>query len=256
MKPARPSVYNADASNMTTSSDSWLIDNRESNRRAEQRRADANYALHRKLNDGSKFVIKTDAGGNIVANKLRDTSMVTKLMELYVDVTMITTRSSVWWRRSSGRTLTSNPLLSQDGFRFICAKNWRESGMNSDGAEETGQKHPDCPVSKHPAQVAWWASPAGSSRSHIRMKDMNVARANQGKSFNADGNAVSALRTSAMENNGRSRASTPTVPLFPEQEISVSEATSALPPGEVSVAFGLVRNSSLYVDKSLKNWNI
>ncbi|KAG0593897.1 hypothetical protein M758_UG029300 [Ceratodon purpureus] len=38
--------------------------------------------------------------------------------------------------------------------------------------EETGVRHPECPEKRHPALLAWWASPGGSSNSK-RMKVMN-----------------------------------------------------------------------------------
>ncbi|KAG0595713.1 hypothetical protein M758_UG191100 [Ceratodon purpureus] len=58
---------------------------RDSARRALQRRADADFARHKKQNNGTRLKIKTDIEGNMLTNKLRVTSIMKSLMSVWVD---------------------------------------------------------------------------------------------------------------------------------------------------------------------------
>ena len=179
------------ASDVSNTSDSWLYESREVSRRGEQRRAEANYAQHKKNMDGSKFVIKTDSAGNIVTNKLRVTSAIKTLMGRYLDI------AQVHYDDNDEKLLTVESIVrSSFDFEPPLKKNWFPTYMKKKLEktrseyrkyfDTTGQMHPECQKHKHPALLAWWTSAAGSSRSG-RMKEINNERTNQRLSLNAGG---------------------------------------------------------------------
>ncbi|KAG0623035.1 hypothetical protein M758_3G144100 [Ceratodon purpureus] len=226
------------APDLSNSSDSWMIHSHEHNRRAEQRRADADYEQHRKLNDGTRFKIRTDLGGNIVTNKLRVTSMIKKLMDVYVDVSQIHYNDN-----DEKFILVENMVCGQFEFEPPLKKSWfpyymrkrleKERCEYRKYYDENAKMHPDYKPEKHHALLAWWTSPSGKSNAH-RLKEMNTARATERLALNAVGYPIGApiisqRETNVMEDasvNVQSRASTPTVALY--------DGTSTVRSGEVN----------------------
>ncbi|KAG0596183.1 hypothetical protein M758_UG230700 [Ceratodon purpureus] len=205
LKPQLANFYSAGVADRSSSPDTWVTDRNDQGRRAEQRRAEANYALHKKLNDGSKFIIKTDDGGNIVTNKLRVTSMVKRLMRLYVDVAQIHYED-----RDEKFLLVEQIVRSFFDFQPPLRRKWFPEFMRKHLErsrydykryfDETGKIHPACPKDKHPALLAWWSSPSGSSRSH-RMKEINEKRAAERLAQSVVGNSLTEIGNSMFHNN-------------------------------------------------------
>ena len=70
-------------------------------------------------NNGSRFLIKTDAAGNIMTNKLRVTSMVKNLMEVYLDVAQVHYDDN-----DKGFELVENIVRSCFDFEPPLKRNW------------------------------------------------------------------------------------------------------------------------------------
>ncbi|KAG0571554.1 hypothetical protein KC19_VG021600 [Ceratodon purpureus] len=98
--------------------------------------------------------------------------------------------------------------------------------------------HPECPKDKHPALLAWWASPGGgggSSKSH-RMKELNAARATRRQAENIAIGSIRGIMGSFRVSNVLLRSSTPALPVMSGQEMSRSDGASPFPVGEVDMA--------------------
>ena len=153
------------------------------NRRAEQRRADSNFALYKKQYDGSRFKIKTKAAGYIVTNKLCVTSMLIKLMEVYLDVAQVHYEDNderfVLVESIVRSYFEFAPLLKPCWFPTYMRKKLEKNRFEfHKHFKATGQRHLACREDKHPALLAWWSSPAVMSKSH-RLKELNAAQNNQ-----------------------------------------------------------------------------
>ena len=169
----------------------WGSGNRDSARRALQRRAETNFANHKKAGDGSKFIIKCDEAGNIITNKLRVTSAVNSWMARFVDI------AQIHYEDDDDRFVLVESLV-RDQFDFDppLKKNWFPDYMRKKleksrsvfrkHHDDTGGMHPECNKDKHSALVAWWKSPAGSSRSG-RMKQMNANKSTRRLSLSYGG---------------------------------------------------------------------
>ncbi|KAG0573871.1 hypothetical protein KC19_VG217000 [Ceratodon purpureus] len=198
MKPELANFYSAGVADRCSSPDTWVTDSSDQGRRAD-------YALHMKVNDGSKFIIKTDAGGNIVTNKLRVTWMVKRLMRLYVDVAQIhykdTDEKFLLVEQIVRSKFDFQPPLCRKWFSEFMRKHLERSRYDYRRHwDETGKIHPACPKDKHPALQAWWSSPSGSSRSH-RMKEINEKRATERLAQSVVGNSIMGIGTSMLHNN-------------------------------------------------------
>lgn len=164
---------------------------RHESRRTLQRQVDTSYAQHKKLNDETLYKVQTDAAGNITTNKLTVTNMIKSLMAIYLDI------AQIYYEDNDPRfQLIERYVCQQFVFEPALKKNWmvdymrtrleKTRGVYRKHFEETGSKHPECPDAKHPALVAWWASPEGSNRSS-RIRVMNTARAQERQSLNLGG---------------------------------------------------------------------
>jgi hypothetical protein len=84
-----PASTSTQSNTMMISPEPWMTNSSTTMKRAIQRRVEVNYSLHKKANNSNKFKIATDAGGKILTNKLRVTSTVKSLMEMYLDVAQV-----------------------------------------------------------------------------------------------------------------------------------------------------------------------
>ncbi|KAG0556471.1 hypothetical protein KC19_11G055900 [Ceratodon purpureus] len=228
--PVNPAVIQASVSDFSYCADAWVAETQEKSRRAEQRRAEANFALYKKRNDGSKFKIRTDAAGNIVTNKLRVTSMMKKLMEIYLDVAQIHYNDNddrfVLVENIVRSCFEFEPPIKETWFKEYMRKKLEKSRCEfRKHFEATGQMHPDCPPHKHLPLLAWWSSPLGSSRSS-RMKEMNSSRVNERLANDVGVNPNIPCGFWGTELNNMSRMSTPTLPVLSGLDKSNSAGAS------------------------------
>ena len=190
--PLRLSSANPDwTSSPSASGGLSLSENRDDSKRTLQRRADANYAQHKKANDGKKFIIQTDEAGNILTNKLRVTSAVNSLMDRYLDVTQI------HYNNEDGRfKLVEEVVRGSFEFEPPLKKNWFPDYMRKKLEknrseyrkyhDEKQKRHPKLTEKEYATLVSWWNSPAGSSKSG-RMKEMNTERATKRRALSLSG---------------------------------------------------------------------
>ena len=178
-------------SSPTASGSLSLSENRDPSRRTIQRRADNSYAQHKKQNSGAKFKIQTDAAGNIIANKLRVTSLVNSLMERYVDVAQIhydddDERFKVV-EDAVRDVFEFEPPLKDNWFPIYMRKKLEKNRSEFRKYwEEKAERHPKCTPKKHAALLAWWNSPAGASKS-TRISLMNTDRATKRRELSLRG---------------------------------------------------------------------
>ena len=157
-----------------------MSENRGKETRALQRRAENDFAQHKKTNTGAKFKIKTDAAGNIFTNKLRVTSVVNQLMKKFVDIAQIhyvdNDPKFALVEDIVRDEFEFDPPLKDGWFPTYMRKKMEKSrSIFRKHWEEKGTRHPDCEENKHSALTAWWTSPAGINSSG-RMKTMNAEK--------------------------------------------------------------------------------
>jgi hypothetical protein len=160
----------------------------ETAKRALQRKADSEYAAHKKSNDGSKFTIHTDIAGNIKSNKLKVTSLLNHLMGLYLNVAQIhyddDDEKFVLIEKIVRKSFDFVPgLKSMWMVEYMKKKMEKSRSVFRKHFDETGQRHPACPVSKFPMLLAWWTSPNSHNRGQ-RMREFNATRAAERKAKN------------------------------------------------------------------------
>ena len=165
--------------------------NRDSTRRTIQRRAQAEYAQHKRIQSNTRFTIKTDGAGNMLTNKLRVTSRIKQLMGMYVDV------AQIHYEDDDHQFLKVESIV-RDSFQFEppLREGWfpeymrkrveKSRSLFRKHFEEKGTKHPQCSKNSHYALLAWWASPQGSSKAQ-RMRDMNSKRAAECRALTMEG---------------------------------------------------------------------
>ncbi|KAG0574857.1 hypothetical protein KC19_VG297500 [Ceratodon purpureus] len=127
----------------------------------------------------------------MLTNKLRVTSLIKKLMGHYVNVAQIhfadNDHQFVKVEQLVREQFVFEPPLKERWFPIYMRKQTEKSrSMFRKHYEETGNKHPECPHERHPALMAWWASPEGISRSG-RMRVMNAEKLAQRQSMKAGG---------------------------------------------------------------------
>jgi hypothetical protein len=160
-----------------------MTENRDGAKRAAEPKAEASFALHTKQIDGTRFKIKIDAAGNILTNKLRVTSMVKSLMELYVDIAQIHYEDDDWKfvvvEKAVRKCFEFDPPLKPGWFPDYMRKKLEKSrSVFQKHYDKTGRMHPDCPPKKHSTLLAWWSSLVGSSKSQS-LREMNSSCAVQ-----------------------------------------------------------------------------
>ncbi|KAG0593748.1 hypothetical protein M758_UG015800 [Ceratodon purpureus] len=154
---------------------------RDHSRRAMQRRAEKELVHHKKQCRGTKFTIRTDGGGNIITNKLRVTSLLKSLMGMYVDPNQVHFDDDddqfVKVEKIIRDEYDFDPPLREGWFTEYMRKRMeKDRSIFKKHYDEFGKRHPRCPENRHPALMAWWASPTGRCKVK-RITEMNVKRA-------------------------------------------------------------------------------